>query len=161
MMDVSKVDYLLLLYYAVGVLSGGVILYFLPKNEGELERLKSSKSAQQVRADRDTVEKAKTELKKETPSWDGDDIPEEELERIRKRFRLTHEQMARVMKLSKEEATMDQKSYLTPHQRMNRMVYTIMILVLIYILNRDYGNIVLVWLLQMFPTEAKVLGLMN
>lgn len=162
MTEAPRGDYQLLIYYAAGIVLGYLVLYFLPRNEAELERLKSKNTATsaELQAEREAVGKMKSELKKEASAWDGDNIPEEELERIRKRFRLTHEQMAEVMNVSKEEATLNQTSYLTPHQRMNRTVYLIMILVLIYILNRDYGNLVLIWLVRMFPKEAQVLGLL-
>ncbi|CAJ1960682.1 unnamed protein product [Cylindrotheca closterium] len=159
MTEASRSDHSLLVYYAVGIAIGCIIAYSLPKNEGEIERLKAAAIKEE---ERETFGKVKSELDKGSSSWDGDSIPKEELERIRKRFRMTPQQMTRVVALSKAEGTQDPKySSLTPHQQLNRMVYLVMIMVLIYILNRDYGNVVLVWFVQIFPKEAEILGLVK
>jgi hypothetical protein len=104
--------------------------------------------------------------KKHTPgksnkAWDGDQIPPDQLEVIRKRFRLTEAQMEQVLQNAKKEA--DGGSIIandwTPHQKLNAMVYIIIIALLVFVLNRDYGNIVTFWFVRWFPKEATTLGI--
>lgn len=164
MTEVSRNDYSFLLYYAGGIAIGCIIVHILPKNEEELERLKATNTANgpQSEEEQETVGKVKSALEKGASSWEGDNIPQEALERIRKQFRLTPKQMDRVMELSKAEATRNPRSpSATPHQQLNRMVYLIMFMVLIYVLNQEYGNVVFVWFVQIFPKEAQILGLIK
>ena len=102
--------------------------------------------------------------KSNSSEWVGDRIPRQDLERIRKRFKLTPEQMELVMQQSRDQYQSDAREMAhqdtwTPHQRLNAMVYTVLIGSLIYVGNRDYGNIVTQWFIQLFPKEAGVLGL--
>jgi hypothetical protein len=98
----------------------------------------------------------------EQEEWAGDRIPPAELEKIRKRFKLTKEQMKIVMAKSKKNelvATKDATTSWTPHQQLNAVVYTILIGALIYVGNREYGNILTHWFIESFPREAEILGL--
>ncbi len=92
------------------------------------------------------------------PTWEGDQIPPEELEQIRKKFRLTVEQMKQVVETARQQIT---SSSWTPHQKLNTMVYVSMLSVLVYVLNRDYGNLAIIWFVQTFPKEAHTLGLIR
>jgi hypothetical protein len=96
-------------------------------------------------------------------SWPGDEILPEKLETIRKKFRLTPQQMEKVLEQSREEArtgsSAHQEESWTPHQQLNAGVYVIMISVMIYFFNRDYGNIVTHSFIRFFPKEAAILGL--
>mmetsp|Transcript_13714 Transcript_13714/g.39144 ORF Transcript_13714/g.39144 Transcript_13714/m.39144 type:complete len:181 (-) Transcript_13714:1791-2333(-) len=100
--------------------------------------------------------------------WAGEDIPPEQLERIRKRFRLTNEQMEAVLQESRLQLSTDgQKSASasslswTPHQTLNGMTYCIILGVVVYVFNRDYDGIVTKVFLQWFPREAATLGLVS
>jgi hypothetical protein len=96
------------------------------------------------------------------PAWAGDQIPPEELEQVRKKFRLTPEQMKQVVETSRQQAAQQiTSSSWTPHQKLNTVVYVIMLSVLVYVLNRDYGNLATIWFVQTFPKEAHTLGLIR
>mmetsp|Transcript_18718 Transcript_18718/g.52069 ORF Transcript_18718/g.52069 Transcript_18718/m.52069 type:complete len:195 (-) Transcript_18718:1546-2130(-) len=105
----------------------------------------------------------------QTQPWAGDDIPPEQLEQIRKKFRLTQEQMSIVMQQSKQQQQLQQTSpglkpqtpSWTPHQTMNTSVYCILISTIIYFLNRDYDGIITKLFIQWFPKEAGTLGLIS
>jgi hypothetical protein len=116
----------------------------------------------------DTGSKPTDEKKQQKPSakqdssWPGDEIPPEQLETIRKKFHLTPQQMGKVLERSREEArtgSAHQEESWTPHQKLNACVYVIMISVMIYFFNRDYGNIVTHSFIRFFPKEAAILGL--
>lgn len=140
-----------MLHYIAGIALGWILILFLPTNDEAIQR------RQDLMVTNDSADENNT-----TTTWEGDIIPPEELERIRKRFRLTPQQMSRVMELSKQQSTLQPSSKsLTPHQTLNRLVYLCMFLVLAYIIHRDYGNVATVWLGQLFPKEAKMLGLLK
>eukprot|EP00980_Cylindrotheca_fusiformis_P003806 scaffold839_cov138-Cylindrotheca_fusiformis.AAC.1 len=137
-------DSSLILHFAAGMLLGWLILYLLPTND-EAFQYPTNK--------RDDVKAAISDCKNRNirkrkgnsgnaSAWEGDNIPHEELEQIRKRFRLTPEQMAHAIEQSKEQSqSRTSKPPTTPHQKLNRLVYLGMFLV--------------------FPKEAKVLGLLK
>lgn len=159
--DLQQGDYALLLYFISGIAIGWfIVMILLPTNEEAFQNQANNSNMEAVASDGGNNANAKTSI----ASWEGENIPLEELERIRKRFRLTPHQMTRVMEQSKEQSTLQagnsgSKSITTPHQTLNRLMYLCMFMVLGYILNRDYGNILIVWLFQFFPKEAKLLGL--
>ena len=55
-----------------------------------------------------------------------------------------------------EETDMDVPTFF---KTLNRLMYMGMVIVLIYVLNRDYDNIVTVWFVKTFPKEAGVFGI--
>jgi hypothetical protein len=99
--------------------------------------------------------------------WEGDQIPAQDLERLRKKLDLTPEQMKRVMETSRNQAMGGGVrnddggggGSWTPHQKLNTLVYLILFGILIHVVNRDYGNLATVWFVRMFPKEAKTLGI--
>jgi hypothetical protein len=93
--------------------------------------------------------------------WAGDVVPSEAIENLRKKFDLTPTQMKTVMETSRKQylsQNYDDDSW-TPHQKLNVLVYGIMFSVLVFVVNRDYGNIVSIWFATRFPKEAAVLGI--
>jgi hypothetical protein len=70
--------------------------------------------------------------------------------------------MEKVLERSREEArtgSAHQEESWTPHKKLNAGVYVIMISLMIYFFNRDYGNIVTHSFIRLFPKEAAILGL--
>lgn len=72
--------------------------------------------------------------------------------------------MEKALELSRREARtgsahQEESSSWTPYQKLNAGVYVIMISVMIYFFNRDYGNIVTHSFIRFFPKEAAILGL--
>jgi hypothetical protein len=111
-------------------------------------------------------------------SWAGDYIAPKLLERLRQTLHLTEEQMKLVLDTSRRQAMhnntkkkdQDDSDYTssdmaeeewTPHQVLNRMIYVILMALLMYIANRDYGNVVTVWFITWFPREAATLGILT
>jgi DNA-binding transcriptional regulator YiaG len=166
--QLQQADFALVLHYIAGIALGWILILFLPTNDEaiqwrqDLMVTNDSADENNTTATTTTTTTTTTTENNITTTWEGDIIPPEELERIRKRFRLTPQQMSRVMELSKEQSTLQPSSKsLTPHQTLNRLVYLCMFLVLAYIIHRDYGNVSTVWLCQLFPKEAKMLGLLK
>jgi hypothetical protein len=112
-------------------------------------------------------------------SWAGDYIAPRVVERLRQTLHLTEEQMKLVLDTSRRQAMqnhikknddhgdsdftrseVDEEGW-TPHQVLNRMVYFILVALLMYIANRDYGNVVTVWFITWFPREANTLGIIT
>ena len=97
--------------------------------------------------------------------WVGDDIPAEKLEALRVKMGLSQDQMKEVMDVSKQEYLLGVAG--TPTcwnaskllKTLNKLVYIGMFIVLIYVLNRDYDNIVTIWFVRNFPREARVFGI--
>jgi hypothetical protein len=149
--DLQDGDVLLLWYFCAGMGLGlvmlGVLNYFPGTPSSDTELL--------------TAKVRGALSKNDTNSWH--DLPPEELERIRQRFRLTKEQMDKVMKDSKNEAEHGHASSMvatwTPHQTLNRLVYLVLFAILVYVFHRDYGPVVTMWLTQIFPKEANTLGI--
>jgi hypothetical protein len=92
--------------------------------------------------------------------WPGDRIPKQDLVRLQKKFKLTDEQMNKAMERSKLEFRgqhiKDPRDF---HNQLNRIVYVIIFAVLIYVVNRDYDDIISFWFALYFPVEAKTLGM--
>jgi hypothetical protein len=93
-----------------------------------------------------------------------DSIPRSTLEQIQKRYQWNDEQMQRVLETFRQETKQQQQlppieGAWTPHQKLNFIVYVIMISVMIYVLNQEYGNFFGVLMAQFFPREAKLLGI--
>lgn len=92
--------------------------------------------------------------------WPGDRIPKKDLERLQKKFKLTNEQMNLAMERSRLEfrgqPINDPRDF---HNYLNRIVYVIIIAVLIYVVNRDYNDIISFWFALYFPMEANTLGM--
>ena len=65
------------------------------------------------------------------------------------------------MNTSRQEAVSNHSPSWTPHQTLNFATYCIMFLVLLYILEQEYGNVASIWFIQTFPKEAYTLGLIN
>lgn len=141
----------LALFYMIGLLLGGSSIWFISPSKAKEAEAK----ALLARARKKTIPNEK-ENNDPTSTWDGDNIPKDELEKIRKQFRLTHSQMREVIEASQNEANI-----VTPHQKLNRMVYVCLFTILIYVLNRDYGNIVTKWLILSFPKEARILRIIK
>jgi hypothetical protein len=160
--ELQQGDFALVLHYIAGIALGWILILFLPTNDEAIRGRQDLMVTNDSTGENNTTTTNTTTTTTTATTWEGDIIPPEELERIRKRFRLTPQQMARVMKLSKEQSTLQSSSKsLTPHQTLNRLVYLFMFLVLAYIIHRDYGNVSTVWLGQLFPKEAKMLGLLK
>jgi hypothetical protein len=151
----------LLYYYVTGIIVGVAFLLFLPVNEAPHPNLTSNKTRPQNSNIASLSKIAVKESIEDTLDRDADDVSKEDLERIRKQFRLTPQQMDRVLELSKQQGHSGRDtSRASPHQIMNRFIYICMLSFLIYVVNRDYGNIATVWFIRVFPREARTLGLM-
>ena len=128
----------------------------------------------------DIIKSAKEGESNET-KWAGDDISNEKLELIRKISGLTKEEIQVVMQKSKEEALNSGKEsnrrnrtgiygndinseeeledFMTLSTKLNLVVYVVLILAIIYFLNRDYNNLATIWFTTTFPREAATLGI--
>merc|ERR1719232_769706 len=105
-----------------------------------------------------------TSAKKATDaSWPGDSLDQSKIIRIQSIFKLSDDQMNDVLKMSKEEAFNKRNNnyddIISLESKVNWVVYIVLFALLIYILNRDYGNIVTWLFIRTFPKEAKLLRL--
>jgi hypothetical protein len=141
-----------------------------PSQEKENEKHNTTTTA--------ALQSEKSALSSSETSWAGDYIAPKVLERLRQTLHLTEEQMKLVLDTSRRQAMhnntkrkdhdgsdytssdVDEEEW-TPHQVLNRMVYVILMALLMYIANRDYGNVVTVWFITWFPREAATLGIVT
>mmetsp|Transcript_12445 Transcript_12445/g.15583 ORF Transcript_12445/g.15583 Transcript_12445/m.15583 type:complete len:206 (-) Transcript_12445:233-850(-) len=106
----------------------------------------------------------------ESSLWAGDSIPKQKIDRARKLFGLTEEQMATAIHNAKEEslgrlnrtkqnATIEDE-FFTLNRKVNMVVYFFIFVGAIYVINRDYDNAATLLFARHFPKEAKTLGLL-
>jgi hypothetical protein len=99
------------------------------------------------------------------PSGPVTGIPQKDLERLQKKFKLTNEQMKKAMEQSRLRDFAERRL-----SRSARGTFTttsiaflshcvIIIAVLIYVVNRDYDDIISFWFALYFPMEANALGM--
>lgn len=92
-------------------------------------------------------------------------IPKSTLEQIQKRYGWNDEQMLRVLETFRQQTIQGQSTPApvqggwSPHAKLNFIVYVIMISVMIFVMNQEYGNIFVVLMAKFFPREAKLLGM--
>lgn len=112
-------------------------------------------------AENDDNDDINNKTKSNETSWAGDQLPPELLQRTRKRFNLTQEQMDEVLKQSKTEALskIDSDNSFSVSQTINATVYLSLVCILIYYVNRDYDNAVTKWFIHNFPREAETLSI--
>lgn len=97
---------------------------------------------------------------------DFDQLKPEHVEKIRKKFRLTTEQMTNVIQRAQSQncqfgggrSLSFNSDDWTPHQQLNAMVYCILLSVLAFTIYRDYGDWIVICFARAFPKEASVLG---
>lgn len=187
-------DIFILWYYFGGVGLGLIVLavtslivpdppppkaLFASKDKASIRPQQQLRQAEEEEAkkpsnnDNDNNNKKKEKENKTDPF----DLPPNQIEKIRKTFRLTHAQMEQVLDVSRRQhnnnndegiggmgsslLSSSSLSSWTPHQKMNGLAYLLMLSVLVYVLNRDYGNVVTIWFVQTFPKEARTLGLLH
>ena len=84
------------------------------------------------------------------------------LEAARKKYDLTSEEIETLLrkktKSKKYETELEDELNFTLTQKLNFVIYGSFILVIIYVLNRDYDSVVSMWFASLFPKEAKTLG---
>ena len=188
-------DIVILWYYFGGVGLGLIVLavtslivpdppppkaLFTSKDKASIRPQQQLRQAEEEEAkkpssnDNDNNNKKKKEKENKTDPFD---LPPNQIEKIRKTFRLTHAQMEEVLDESRRQhnnnndegigamgsslLSSSSLSSWTPHQKMNGLAYLLMLSVLVYVLNRDYGNVVTIWFVQTFPKEARTLGLLH
>jgi hypothetical protein len=105
--------------------------------------------------------KADTAAGSKASAWAGDKIPQKDLDRLQKKFKLTNDQMKHVMERSRGEyhfqpVMNDARAF---HDQINMIVYAVILAVLVYVINRDYNQFVSFWFARYFPTEARTLGM--
>ena len=190
-------DIFILWYYFGGVGLGLIVLAVtslivpdppLPKALFTSKDKASIRPQQQLRQEEEQEEAKKpsnndndnNDKKEKENKTDPFDLPPNQIEKIRKTFRLTHAQMEEVLDESRRQHNNNNNnndegiggmgssllsssslSSWTPHQKMNGLAYLLMLSVLVYVLNRDYGNVVTIWFVQTFPKEARTLGLLH
>ncbi len=86
------------------------------------------------------------------------DLTCEEIEEIlNKSNKHKHKGKNRTIPLN-DDGDIEDELNLTMTQKINLLIYGSLILVMVYVLNRDYERVVTMWFVRMFPREAKTLG---
>lgn len=156
--------YTLVWMFFLGLALGSLVLLLLSYFPGTPDLKSENIQDEKVETGSKSAEKKKQQKpsSKQDSSWPGDEIPLEQLESIRKKFRLSPQRFQKVLEQSREEdrtGSAHQEESWTPHQKLNACVYVIMISVIIYFFNRDYESIVTHSFIRFFPKEAAILGL--
>jgi len=117
---------------------------------------------------------SKSKSNKNDFEWAGDNIHPQKIELLRTKLGLTNEQMQNVIRKSQREwESSHNDSYgwnysktnhnindgMTITQKVNVIVYSSLIVMLVYFINRDYDNVATIWFVRMFPKESRMLGI--
>jgi len=107
--------------------------------------------------------------------WGGDAIPKGKLEKARKKFGLTNEQMDNAIKDAKDYAMKhrhdgggyqsnigdDADVNISTLTMIKWVVQLSLFALLIYVINAEYDNVLTIWFIRTFPIEAEILGITN